>query len=72
MSDKFEQIMLTEESEKRVLDALHKEMPPCTECKNCGGFKVFTNDDHHYTFKDIKSCYSQKKLDEEDKQTLHL
>ena len=58
LSDDFEQIMFTRESYKRILDAIEKEQMPVEK----GVFEVITNDDHKYTFKDIKDTYTLEEI----------
>lgn len=60
LSDRFEQVMVTKESYKRILDAVEKEMKHEGE-----DFIVPTDDSHSSHFKDIKESYTQEEIDEE-------
>lgn len=58
LSDRFNQIMLTQEQRKRMLEALRKEMRPLPG----GGFDVWMSNVHEYTFPNIKDDYTTEEI----------
>lgn len=67
LSDKFEQIVLTESQFKEVLRTLTSVMPPDGRVCTCGqvhadGFVVVTDDEHQYTFPNIRQMYPREEV----------
>lgn len=64
LTDAFEQVMLTPKQFKAVSAAVFGQMEKVSiECscgKNHRVSNVITNEEHGYTFRDIKQCYTQK------------
>lgn len=60
MTDNFMQMMFTVDQMKKILDFISGEVLGRTN----NDFVVTCNDDHEYTFNNIKTHYTQEELDD--------
>jgi hypothetical protein len=56
LSDKYQQICLTEEQIKEVMNTIHDQH------SNSEEFELTLNDKHQYTFANIKDAYTQEEI----------